>query len=125
MAFKKGQSGNPKGQSKGKPITDMLYRLCVQEDWERLRKALGKQLDKAVEGDQQAINFVAERLEGKAEQKVSANITHELEHSGESISDSIGWITEMLRAGQAGKNEESGEDRSLLSDSIPPEQNRH
>ena len=74
MAFKKGQSGNPKGQSKGKPITDMLYRLCVQEDWERLRTALSRQLDKAVEGDQMAVNFIADRLEGKPTQTIEGDI---------------------------------------------------
>ena len=114
-----------KNNSKGKPITDMLYRLCVQEDWERLRKAVSKQLDKAMEGDQSAMNFIADRLEGKAEQKVDAKVTHNVEHSAESVPDSIGWITEMLRAGQTGQDAESSQDGSVLPAPLSPEQSRH
>ena len=68
--------GAPKGNTnnkKGKPITDMLYRICVQEDWNRLRNALNKQLDKANDGDSGSLTFITERLEGKATQVLAGD----------------------------------------------------
>ena len=72
MAWTKGQSGNPQGRAVEKPFADAL-RLEIKEagaDHQQLRTIARKLLDKAEAGDMQAINCLADRLDGKPPQAV-------------------------------------------------------
>jgi uncharacterized protein DUF5681 len=72
MAWTKGQSGNPKGRAVEKPFADAL-RMEIKEagsDHQQLRAIARKLLDKAEAGDMQAINCLADRLDGKLPQAV-------------------------------------------------------
>lgn len=77
MAWAKGQSGNPKGRAAGKPFRDALDMELKEAGDERpkLRAIAKKLLDEAELGNMQAINCLADRLDGKAAQA--------LEHSGD------------------------------------------
>ena len=60
--FKKGQSGNPGGRPKWKHLTEMLKR---EENQPKLEALVRVGYDKALEGDMRAVEFIADRLEGK------------------------------------------------------------
>ena len=66
-----GQPGNKNG-TKNKPFLDALRRSIAQNP-HKLRAAADKVIDKAEEGDPWAVNFLADRLDGKATQ--STDIT--------------------------------------------------
>ncbi len=70
MPFKPGVSGNPKGKAGPKRFHDALERAMVQDDGKRLRKAVESLLDLAAEGVPWAIQFLCERLDGKATQTI-------------------------------------------------------
>ena len=59
--------------------------------------------------------------EARLEQKVN----HEHKHIHEGLSETLGWVTEMLGGKEEGSPQESCETRPLLPDSLPPEQSRH
>ena len=79
MAFQKGQSGNPGGQPKEKPFLAALNRAIVQKEGEQLRVAAEKVLELAAAGEQWAVQFVADRTDGKPSQQQN------VEHSGEVV----------------------------------------
>jgi len=60
--FEKGVSGNPGGRPKWKHITEMLKHEDNQEKLEQLVHVI---YDKALGGDMRAVEFIADRLEGK------------------------------------------------------------
>ena len=72
MPFQKGQSGNPGGRVKRKPISDMYVRILAQNP-EKLRRFCETQIDLAIEGDVQAAKEITDRVEGKALQSVELN----------------------------------------------------
>lgn len=61
-----GQPGN-KNQSKNKPFLDAL-RKAIAQNPQKLRNAADKVLEKAEEGEPWAVNFLADRTDGKAVQ---------------------------------------------------------
>jgi hypothetical protein len=61
-----GQPGN-NNASKNKPFLDALRRSIAQNP-QKLRNAADKVLDKAEEGEPWAVNFLADRTDGKAVQ---------------------------------------------------------
>jgi Family of unknown function (DUF5681) len=73
MPWSPGQSGNPGGNRVNKPIRDAIFMelAAAEEDREdpvpkrSLRMAIRKQLEKACGGDLAALQFLAERIEGK------------------------------------------------------------
>lgn len=72
MAWTRGQSGNPRGRAAEKPFADAL-RMEIKaggDDHQKLRAIARKLLEKAEEGDMQAINCLADRLDGKPRQSV-------------------------------------------------------
>lgn len=78
MLWEPGQSGNPKGApKKEKRFLTMLERAIAQDDAKRLRAAAEKLLDLAAEGEQWAVEMLAERLDGKATQDIKVNIEDE------------------------------------------------
>ena len=72
MAWIKGQSGNPRGRASQKPFADALNMeiKAAGEDHQRLRAIAKKLLEKAEDGDMQAISCVADRLDGKPLQQM-------------------------------------------------------
>ncbi len=114
--WKPGESGNPGGRSRTKPLTEELQRLLDSEapnakgqTWVAvIAEALVK---KARKGDVRAIAELANRIEGKARQSVEAdvNVTQEiierlqagrrrvLEHmTTEEIEQKIGELEQQL-----------------------------
>ena len=67
MPFEKGH----KHGAKSKLFDGALRRAIAQDDGVRLRAAAEKLLDLAAEGEQWAINTLADRLDGKAAQSVT------------------------------------------------------
>ena len=75
MAWKKGESGNPRGRAVEKPFADAL-RMEIKEagdNHQKLREIAKKLLDKAAEGDMSAINCLADRLDGKPSQALEVS----------------------------------------------------
>jgi hypothetical protein len=68
--FKKGQSGNPGGRPKWKHITEMLKHEDNQEKLEQLVHVI---YDKALSGDMRAVEFIADRLEGKVAHRLQVS----------------------------------------------------
>jgi len=69
--FKKGQSGNPKGRPKGvQSIPDLLRKIGSEEGsvdgLSKLEVVLRKVFGFAVDGRAWAVQFIADRTEGKA-----------------------------------------------------------
>ena len=68
--FKKGQSGNPGGRPKWKHITEMLKHEDNQGKLEELVHVVYK---KALSGDMRAVEFIADRLEGKVAHRLQVS----------------------------------------------------
>jgi hypothetical protein len=81
MPFEPGKSGNPNGTAGPKRFANALERALAQDDGKRLREAVEKMLDAAAAGEVWAIQFLADRLDGKAAQTV------ELIRSARELSD--------------------------------------
>lgn len=63
------EEGN-QAAAKGRTVEKLLERILVQEDSKRLRQGLEQLMDKVADGDQRALEFVTDRLDGKARQQV-------------------------------------------------------
>lgn len=61
--------------AKGRTVEKMLERILLQEDAKRLRQGLELLMDKVADGDQKALEFVTERLDGKAKQAIDVDAT--------------------------------------------------
>jgi hypothetical protein len=73
MAWKKGESGNPKGRLTEKVFADTL-RIVMRETDEvsgklKLRRIVEKLAEAAIEGQAWAIQQIADRLDGKPAQE--------------------------------------------------------
>ena len=88
MAFEK---GNKLGE-KGKLFDGALRRAIAQDSGARLRKAAEQLLSKAAEGEAWAINQLADRLDGKAQQSVSVTTSKVEEMSLADIAAEIASI---------------------------------
>jgi hypothetical protein len=73
MAWQPGKSGNPNGSAGPKRFQAALDRALAQDDGKRLRGAIEKLLDAAAAGEVWAIQFLADRLDGKATEFVNIN----------------------------------------------------
>ena len=56
--------------AKGRTVEKLIERINVQEDNKRLRAGLEKLMDRLADGDQRALEYVTDRLDGKAKQQV-------------------------------------------------------
>jgi hypothetical protein len=74
MAFKK---GNQLGAN-SKRVQSLLERLATQDDSRKLRAGLEKVMELFAEGDKWAIEYVTDRLDGKAAQTTNVNVTRHL-----------------------------------------------
>lgn len=63
------EEGN-QAAAKGRTVEKLLERILVQEDSKRLRQGLEVLMDKVAEGDQRALEFVTDRLDGKPKQAI-------------------------------------------------------
>ena len=79
MAFEPGQSGNPAGRPKADKAFANMLRIAIKqahdEGRDKLRAVADALVDKAISGDVQAINAIADRLDGKVPQAVDANLS--------------------------------------------------
>lgn len=75
MPFQKGKSGNPGGRGKEKPYAEALRMelAAAGDDRKELRAIARAHIDAAKAGDLQAINALADRLDGKPVQE--SNVT--------------------------------------------------
>ena len=65
--FEKGVSGNPGGRPKWKKVTELMKTETNQE---KLAVIVDNVFDMAIEGNMRAVEFIADRLEGKVAQRV-------------------------------------------------------
>jgi hypothetical protein len=74
------EEGN-QAAAKGRKVEKMLERVLLQDDDKRLRQGLETVMDMFAVGERWAVEYVTDRLDGKAKQTVDANITGELLYS--------------------------------------------
>ncbi|MDG2188517.1 MAG: DUF5681 domain-containing protein [Candidatus Marinimicrobia bacterium] len=65
--FEKGVSGNPGGRPKWKQVTEIMKS---ETNTAKLETMIDKVFDLALEGNMRAVEFIADRLEGKVAQRV-------------------------------------------------------
>lgn len=71
MAFEK---GNTLGQN-SKRVQSLLERIATQDQDKKLRQGLEKVMELFAQGDKWAIEYVSDRLDGKAAQTTNVNIS--------------------------------------------------
>tara|TARA_R110002110_G_scaffold9840_3_gene48123 strand:- start:1448 stop:1846 length:399 start_codon:yes stop_codon:yes gene_type:complete len=82
--FKKGQSGNPNGRPKGtRSIPDMLMKIGSEEgtkdgQYSKLEVVLRRVFEYALEGKSWAVEFIADRTEGKVRQELQVGMMPEV-----------------------------------------------
>ena len=111
-------AGRPKGaQNKDKPFVDALRIeiAAAGEDHKALRAIARKLLDKAQDGDMQAIGMVADRLDGKPAQESTVTIDDKRDATDWTRDELVRFIAEA-RAGSGGATEADG--RSGEPDSV-------
>ena len=64
--------GNTNSNRNNRLWADTIKRACIQGDGDQLRKIAEKLIEKAIEGDIQAIKELGDRIDGKAMQAVEA-----------------------------------------------------
>jgi Family of unknown function (DUF5681) len=94
MAWKKGESGNPKGRMTEKVFADTLRIVMAETDEasgkRKLRRIVEKLAEAAIEGESWAILQVADRLDGKPAQESTVTV--------EDKRDATDWTREELVA---------------------------
>jgi len=76
METAKTTRGAPKGSQnriKNRPWTDAINRAILAQDGKALRALADKLVEKALEGDMQAMREIGDRVEGKAAQIIEAS----------------------------------------------------
>ena len=68
--FEKGVSGNPSGRPKWKHVTEVMKQ---ELDEDKLISMVHMVYDLAMEGNMRAVEFIADRLEGKVAQRVEVS----------------------------------------------------
>lgn len=76
--FQPGQSGNPKGKPKGARhfstlLKEAIIKVAEGDDMPADRMIVKQLVDKAKQGDLQAIDRVLDRVDGKAEQTINVD----------------------------------------------------
>ena len=72
--FEKGVSGNPGGRPKWKKVTELMKTETNQE---KLAIIVDNVFDLALEGNMRAVEFIADRVEGKVAQRVTVTTSDE------------------------------------------------
>ena len=74
--FKPGQSGNPGGRPKRKPITELYEQILNDpEEMEKLRESIVKLLRKGNMATVLHLREMTDRVEGKVTQPIEADVT--------------------------------------------------
>ena len=91
--FKKGVSGNPGGRPKWKHITELLKN---EHNQDKLVEVVNVIYKEALEGNMRAVEFIADRLEGKVAHKVSVEQNNKPEQIFEFVDmrDSVALLDE-------------------------------
>jgi hypothetical protein len=66
----------PRGGKPDKHVRDALIAAARQNDFASLKRMAEKVLEKAMEGDMQAVTFIADRIDGKAVQPIVGDDEH-------------------------------------------------
>ena len=74
QGWKPGQSGNPAGTKREKKFLAALERAIAQDDGKQLREAADAVYKLASEGEEWAIHFIADRLDGKPTQQLDMRV---------------------------------------------------
>lgn len=100
------QPGNKLG-TKNRLFDGALKRAIAQDDGERLRQAAEQLLDQAAAGQQWAIQYLADRLDGKAAQSVTVETKSLREMSLAELTAQLASIAEGS-AREAGSTDQPG-----------------
>jgi hypothetical protein len=104
--FKKGQSGNPNGRPKGKTsIPDMLLRIGAEDgtkdgQYSKLEVVLRRVFEFALEGKSWAVEFIAERTEGKVRQELQVGMMPEVIFTPIDEVSEEEWNTKIIESTQ-------------------------
>ena len=93
--WKPGQSGNPAGRPKSRPIAAALKELCDKNDGEALRALAAVCLKKALHGDYRFARELMDRIDGKVADAL--DITGALD-TGRSLTDDEAAAVANIRA---------------------------
>lgn len=100
--------------AKGRKVERMIERALVQEDDRRLREGVEKVLDLFSQGDRWAVEFVTDRIDGKAAQtqRIIGDPEHPLtvQHSGRISAEAESLIREITGGGSVGNPAAPSED---------------
>lgn len=115
MAFQKGKSGNPGGRPKDKPYAEALRMelAAAGDDRKELRAIARAHIDAAKAGDLQAINALADRLDGKPVQESTVTVHRDI--SELSDSEIAERIAELRGAGASDGDVTAPRDPSQLN----------
>jgi hypothetical protein len=95
-----GQSGNPKGRPRTKPLTDRLREAIEAVDDEGRSVAdriVEKWIERASGGDVMALKEMLNRLEGKAPLRVEATLEHDSDFDLPAILEALGLVPDPRR----------------------------
>ena len=101
---------------KGKLFDAALRRAIAQEDGKKLREAAEQLLDQAAAGQPWAIQYLADRLDGRTAQSIEVGGTVTVT---ERLSLVAAFLAALPASGAVGVGEDVGEGRSLLPAEIP------
>jgi hypothetical protein len=79
-----------KNAAKAKVVSDAIRKALAAEDWKKLRDGSEKVADAFAAGEPWAVQFVADRMEGKAAQTIQGP-------DGESLLGPLVGVAEELR----------------------------
>lgn len=106
--WKKGQSGNPKGRTpKTKYIPELLDAIGQEQveagGMSKLEAILRKVYKYAFDGHSWAVQFIADRTEGKPKEYIEQSISMMDQMSDEEIEQEIKRLNDIAESAKAGK----------------------
>jgi hypothetical protein len=95
--WRPGQSGNPGGRPKKKPITE-LYQEMLNDGAivEAIRKAILKNIRTGKSAFVSQLREMTERVEGKVTQPIAANVTAEVHHLERLTDEELGLLQQLI-----------------------------
>lgn len=99
--WKPGQSGNPGGRPKKKPLTE-LYEQLLSDDVtvKTIRTAILKNIKSGKTAFVPLLREMADRVEGKVTQPIDAKVTEVCQLTDDELQDQIKRLTEELHAAE-------------------------
>jgi len=129
-AWKPGQSGNLGGAKREKLMRDALIIALKRESekgskTKRLQSVAEALVEKACEGDVAAAKEIFDRVDGKVPQSHDIKKETTVTVYAEAISAFDRWVEGAASRSANGADENVGDERSVLPDTLPPESTRH